>query len=47
MVSNQGEGRLGEANPPGRPPGKSSKENQVTVPQTDTGGRVEDTKALG
>ena len=28
-------------------PGKSSKENQVTVPQTDTGGRDEYSKALG
>ena len=26
MVTNQGEGRSGEANPPGRPPGKASKE---------------------
>ena len=47
MVSIQGEGRSGEANPPGRPPGKSSKESQVTVPQTDTGGRDEYSKALG
>ena len=47
MVSNRGEGRSGQANPPGRPPGKSSKENQVTVPQTDTGGRDEYSKALG
>ena len=44
---NPGEGRSGQANPPGRPPGKSSKENQVTVPQTDTGGRDEYSKALG
>ena len=27
MVSRIGEGRSGLANPPGRPPGKSSKEN--------------------
>ena len=47
MVSIQSEGRSGQANPPGRPPGKSSKENQVTVPQTDTGGRDEYSKALG
>ena len=47
MVSIQHEGRSGEANPPGRLPGKSSKENQVTVPQTDTGGRDEYSKALG
>ena len=39
--------RLGKANPPGRLPGKSSKESQVTVPQTDTGGRDEYSKALG
>ena len=47
MVSKPGEGRSGQANPPGRTPGKSSKENQVTVPQTDTGGRDEYSKALG
>ncbi len=47
MVSIRCEGRSGQANPPGRPPGKSSKENQVTVPQTDTGGRDEYSKALG
>ncbi len=47
MVSIQREGRSGVANPPGRLPGKSSKENQVTVPQTDTGGRDEYSKALG
>ena len=43
----QCEGRSGQANPPGRLPGKSSKESQVTVPQTDTGGRDEYSKALG
>jgi hypothetical protein len=42
-----GERRSGQANPPGRPPGKASKESQVTVPQTDTGGRDEYSKALG
>ena len=47
MVTIQGEGRSGEANPPGRLPGKASKESQVTVPQTDTGGREEYSKALG
>ena len=47
MVTTRSEGRLGEVNPPGRLPGKSSKENQVTVPQTDTGGRDEYSKALG
>jgi hypothetical protein len=47
MVSKPGEGRSGQANPPGRPPGKASKENQVTVPQTDTGGQDEYSKALG
>ena len=47
MVSKPGEGRSGEANPPGRLPGKASKESQVTVPQTDTGGRDEYSKALG
>jgi len=47
MVSIQSEGRSGEANPPGRLPGKASKESQVTVPQTDTGGRDEYSKALG
>ena len=47
MVTIQGEGRSGEGNPPGRLPGKASKESQVSVPQTDTGGRVENTKALG
>ena len=47
MVSKPGEGRSGVANPPDRTPGKSSKENQVTVPQTDTGGRDEYSKALG
>ena len=26
MVTNQSEGRSGQANPPGRPPGKASKE---------------------
>ena len=39
--------RNGEANPPFQPPGKSSKENPVTVPQTDTGGQDEYSKALG
>ena len=39
--------RSGTANPPGRLPGKASKESQVTVPQTDTGGRDEYSKALG
>ena len=47
MVSIPGEGRSGQANPPGRTPGKASKESQVTVPQTDTGGRDEYSKALG
>ena len=47
MVSIQSEGRSGQANPPGRLPGKASKENQVTVPQTDTGGQDEYSKALG
>ena len=47
MVSNRSEGRSGQANPPGRSPGKSSKENQVAVPQTDTGGQDEYSKALG
>ena len=47
MVSKIGEGRSGQANPPGRLPGKASKESQVTVPQTDTGGRDEYSKALG
>ena len=47
MVSKPGEGRSGQANPPGRLPGKASKESQVTVPQTDTGGRDEYSKALG
>ena len=41
------EGRSGEGNPPGRLPGKASKESQVSVPQTDTGGREENSKALG
>ena len=40
-------GRSGLANPPGRLPGKASKESQVSVPQTDTGGRDEYSKALG
>ena len=47
MDSKPGEGRSGEANPPGRLPGKASKESEVTVPQTDTGGRDEYSKALG
>ena len=47
MVSRMSLERSGLANPPGRPPGKASKENQVTVPQTDTGGRDEYSKALG
>ena len=47
MVSIQCEGRSGQANPPDRLPGKSSKESQVTVPQTDTGGRDEYSQALG
>ena len=47
MVSKPGGGRSGEANPPGRLPGKASKESKVTVPQTDTGGRDEYSKALG
>ena len=47
MVSNRGEARSGEGNPPGRLPGKSAKESKVSVPQTDTGGRVEYTQALG
>jgi hypothetical protein len=28
MVTNQSEGRSGKANPPGRPPGKASKEKR-------------------
>ena len=47
MVSTLSEGRSGQANPPGRSPGKASKESQVSVPQTDTGGREEYSKALG
>ena len=47
MVTKPGEGRSGQANPPGRLPGKASKESQVSVPQTDTGGRDEYSKALG
>ena len=47
MVSTVSEGRSGQANPPGRSPGKASKESQVSVPQTDTGGREEYSKALG
>jgi hypothetical protein len=47
MVTNPGEGRSGKANPPDRLPGKSSKESQVTVPQTDTRGRDEYSQALG
>ena len=47
LVSNQDEGRSGKANPPGRLPGKAAKENRVSVPQTDTGGRDEYSKALG
>ncbi len=47
MVSRISEGRPGLANPPGRLPGKASKESKVTVPQTDTGGRDEYSKALG
>ena len=47
MVTTVSEGRSGQENPPGRPPGKASKESQVTVPQTDTGGRDEYSKALG
>ena len=47
MVSKPGEGEPGLANPPGELPGKASKESQVSVPQTDTGGRDEYSKALG
>ena len=48
MVSCEAEGRTGKANPPVRLPGKAAKvRSKVSVPQTDTGGRVEDTKALG
>ena len=47
MVTTPGEGRSGSANPPDRPPGKASKESQAAVPQTDTGGRDEYSKALG
>ena len=47
MVSMVSEGRSGLANPPGRLPGKASKESQVSVPQTDTGGQEEYSKALG
>ena len=36
-----------KANPPGRLPGKAAKESRVSVPQTDTGGRDEYSKALG
>ncbi len=43
-----GEMRSGEANPPGRLPGKAAKDkHEASVPQTDTGGRVEHTQALG
>ena len=43
-----GEMRSGEANPPGRLPGKAAKDKRkASVPQTDTGGRVEHTQALG
>ena len=47
MVTKVGEGRSGQANPPGRLPGKASKESEVSVPQTDTGGREEYSQALG
>ncbi len=48
MVSNPDEARLGQANPPGRLPGKAAKVRiEVPVPQTDTCGRVEYTQALG
>ena len=48
MVSNPEEARLGQANPPGRLPGKAAKVRiKGPVPQTDTGRRVENTKALG
>ena len=48
MVTIQGEGRSGEGNPPDRLPGKAAKvRNKASVPQTDTGGRVEHTQALG
>ena len=47
MVTIQRPGRTGEANPPVRPPGKAPKEGEVAVPQTDTGGRDEYSKALG
>jgi hypothetical protein len=48
MVTNQDESRSGEVNPPGRLPGKSAKVRiKVSVPQTDTCGRVEYTQALG
>ena len=47
MVTKLGEGRTGKANPPVRLPGKSSKESQVTVPETDTRGREEYSQALG
>ena len=47
-VTNRNEGRLGQANPPSRPPGKSAKNmSRESVPQTDTGGRDEYSKALG
>ena len=48
MVTIQSLVMLGVANPPGRLPGKSAKVRiKVPVPQTDTGRRVEYTKALG
>ena len=48
MVTNPDEVRSGEENPPGRTPGKSAKvRTRVSVPQTDTCGRVEYTQALG
>ena len=46
-LQSQVKGRSGKANPPGPLPGKSSKESQVTVPQTDTRGRDEYSQALG
>ncbi len=48
MVTIRNEVKLGLANPPGCLPGKSAKVRiEVPVPQTDTGRRVENTKALG
>jgi hypothetical protein len=48
MVTRGVQARLGQVNPPGRLPGKAAKvRTEVSVPQTDTGGRDEYSKALG